>query len=69
MRLGEVKKAMNMKCAMNKLCGGGDTAKNAGRLPSSFDEKIKVVYELFDMFKKIAHSLSYCELDEIRSVR
>lgn len=27
MRLSEVKKAMNMKCAMNKLCGGGDTAK------------------------------------------
>lgn len=26
MHLGEVKKAMNMKCAMNKLCGGGDTA-------------------------------------------
>lgn len=28
MHLSEVKKAMNMKCAMNKLCGGGgDTAK------------------------------------------
>lgn len=27
-RLGEVKKAMNTKYAMNKLCGGnGDTAK------------------------------------------
>lgn len=31
MRLSEVKKAMNMKCAMNKLCGGGgDTAKKTG---------------------------------------
>ncbi len=30
MRLGEVKKAMNMKCVMNKLCGGGDTAKKTG---------------------------------------
>lgn len=29
MRLSEVKKAMNMKCAMNKLCGGGDTAKRS----------------------------------------
>lgn len=27
MALTEVKKAMNMKWAMNKLCGGGDAAK------------------------------------------
>lgn len=30
MGLSEVKKAMNMKCAMNKLCVGGDTAKKTG---------------------------------------
>lgn len=38
MRLREVKKAMNMKCAMNKLCGGGDTAEKAGCEIKAFSE-------------------------------
>lgn len=37
MHLSEVKKAMNMKCVMNKLCGG-DTAKGSGCEIKAFSE-------------------------------
>ena len=57
MRLNEVKKAMNMKCAMNKLCGGGDTAKSTWVWDQGFSEckgvaflsqwDLKLIYELY----------------------
>lgn len=60
MRLSEVKKAMNMKCVMNKLCCGGDTAKKTGCDTKAFSECQGVAFliqwddesELFYMFKK-----------------
>lgn len=62
MHLSEVKKAMNMKCAMNKLCGGDDTAKTKRCEINVFSEcrvflkdEESDIRLLFDMFKEIMH--------------
>lgn len=43
-RLSEVKKAMNMKCAMNKLCCGGNIAKKTGCEITAFSENHCVAF-------------------------
>lgn len=69
MRFSKVKKAMNVKCAMNKLCGGsGDAAKRIGFQIKAFSECQRAAFliqldndsdcELFNMLKEILHSLS-----------
>lgn len=63
MHLGEVKKAMNMKCPMNKSCGSGDTAEkggceiqdfffhNAEVLLYFFSEMKRKIFKLYDVLK------------------
>lgn len=43
MHLSEVKTAMNMKCAMNKLYSGGDAAKRTGREIMAISEEMSYI--------------------------